>query len=43
MQSLYNMTSGHPKCEIILNDNKEIFQNDEDVSGVVEITTLSEG
>lgn len=43
MQSLYNITSGHPKCEIILHNKKEIFQNDQDVKGEVEITTLSEG
>ena len=43
MQSIYNITSGHPKCEINLDNTKGVFQNDEDVKGTVEITTLSEG
>ena len=36
------MTSG-PKCEILIVNDKQIFQNEDDIRGEVVITTPSEG
>mgnify|MGYP001806993358 CR=1 FL=1 len=42
MNTLYNMTTGHPKCKIKL-FHKGFFQLDQDVKGVVRISTVADG
>ena len=43
VSSLINMTSGGPQCSITLNCDKGYFQNNDDISGTVTITSPVDG
>ena len=42
LQTLYNITQGGPKCQIIVDQQSEVFQEEEDVRGVVIVTPANE-